>query len=345
MRKIGKLELVRPLSSNPSVPLFEARNGCSGPCTVREPVPGIPIDELIRSGPSRTAEWKVRVVSRICEALAYAHSQEVTHLGLRPASVLVTPGGDVKVVGFGTAPPCASRVEQAALDLYMAPEQIAGSRVDHRADIFSVGALACELFSVEPFSGGHPRHTLETTPHRRPDPASLPQTEYSPRLEAILRKALAHDPDDRYRRMAELHKAMEDLVHNSAEAFFERMLQADSAPARPAQSQASAPAATAANGAPGGSPPDRVQVLYNMALGQAAEGRLEEASKLARAIRRLAPDDPRNNEMTAYLLAEAETAVKAALASSPSGPRARALERRLESLRHPPRCRPVASSV
>ncbi len=70
-----------------------------------------------------------------------------------------------------------------------------------------------------------------------------------------------------------------------------------------------------------------------MALIQAAEGRLEEASKLARAIRLLAPDDPRNDEMAAYLLAEAETAAQAALASSPSGPRAGALRRYLERAR------------
>lgn len=347
MRKIGKFELVRPFASNPSEALFEARGDRLGRCVVLllprlhavgvaqvvpfldgapaiaalrhpniarvhdagiedglpyvviEPLLGMPLDRLIRSRPTPSAEWKVRVMSQVCDAVAHAHAQDVVHLDLRPANVFVTAAGEVKVVGFGVAPLRVtglgiSTIGEADLQ-YAAPEQLAGGSVDHRADVFAAGALAYELFSDRPFRGG------ESTP--------FPETEYSPRLEAIVMKALASNPADRQQRMAQMQKAMDDLLYNSADAFFERMLQ---------------------RGARGRS--ERVQVLYGLALGQATEGRFEEASKLARAIRQLAPDDPRNEEMTAYLLAEAETAVKKALASSPTGPRARVLRQRLERL-------------
>ncbi len=203
------------------------------PCIITEPVQGIEIDALVRAEPSPGAEWKVHVVNQICEALAHAHSRHVIHLDIRPANVFATPAGDVKVMGFGAAPLRAAGVEKAAIGiddvLYMAPEQIVAASVDHRADIFSTGALAYELFSgCQPFAGGSPQEVLDKIQNQRPDPALLPETEYSPRLEAILMKALAQKPGDRYQRIEEMQKAMDDLLRNSVDAFFERMLQAES---------------------------------------------------------------------------------------------------------------------
>ena len=370
MRKIGKYQIARSLVSNHSRHLFEAVDSCLGrclvlqlpglpagaaqvvpfldgapavtalrhpniaqvfdlgiedglPCIVMEPLRGLETDALIRVGSARGAEWKVHVLAQICEAIAHAHGEGVIHLDVRPANVFVTPAGAVKVLGFGAAPLRGVGLESPAVDvedvLYAAPEQIAGSGADPRADVFSVGALAYELFSGRrPFLGGSPQQVLDNILSESPDPALLPETEFSPRLEEIVMKALAPRAEERHQRVTDMQKAIEELRPSSVDAFFERMLQTDG-PARPDTTQTGRP--------------DKVQVLYDMALGQAAEGRLEEASKLARAIRRLAPDDPRNSEMTAYLLVEAETAVRTALASSPPEPRARALRQYLERLR------------
>jgi serine/threonine protein kinase len=369
VRKIGKYEIVRTLSSSRPPRLFEARDLGLGrrvmllvPSVLRAPaesvraflrgtrattslthprvaqvyelgvesglpyivmalVEGTGLDALAGAGPSPSAEWKLHVVDQVCEAIAHAHGQGVLHLDVRPENARVTTSGEVKVLGFGAAPLRSAGFDGKAKGvddvLYLAPEQIAGDRVDHRADVFSVGALAYWLLSGRPpFSGGSPQEVLERIRDRRPDPALLPQTEYSPRLETVVMTALAPDPADRYQHVEEMRKALDDLVQNSVDAFFDRMLQAEGSPRPPDDGK-----------------PDKVEVLYGMALTQAAEGRLEEASKLAKAIRLLAPDDPRNQEMALYLLVEAETAVKAALASSPPGPRAGALRRYLERLR------------
>ncbi len=294
------------------------------PYIAMEAVRGVPLDSLLRSE-ARPAGWKIRVVSQICEALAYAHGQALLHLDLRPASVLVTPAGDVRIIGFGVAP-LRSAVVEADFS-YAAPELIAGRAADHRADIFSVGALAHEMFSDRPFKGGRFAGARNATERRQ---RSLPKTEYSPLLDVIVTTALAEDPADRQQRMVEMCKALDGLVYDSVDVFFERMLQVDRTSAAPAPAEARAHAITAERETGRADEPDRVQVLYTMALGQAAEGRLEEASKLANAIRRLAPDDPRNDEITAYLLAEAETAVESTLAFSPSATNAGDLHRRLE---------------
>jgi hypothetical protein len=347
LQQAGPAQVVPFLDGAPAVTALRHPNiarvfelGIEGglPYIVMEPLPGIETDALVHVAAGRSAQWKIHVLTQVCEAIAHAHGEGVVHLDVRPTNVFVTPAGAVKVLGFGAAPLRGAGFENAALDaedvLYAAPEQIAGGSVDHRAEVYSVGALAYELFSGRrPFPGGSPREVLDEVRNEAPDPALLPPTEYSPRLEAMVVRALARRADDRYRRIADMRKAMEDLSHNSVDAFFDRMLQADRA-APPARAPSGGPRNAAGPGGGGsGGRPDRVQVLYDMALGQAAEGRLEEASKLARAIRRLAPDDPRNSEMTAYLLVEAETAVKTALASSPPEPRARALRQYLESLR------------
>ncbi len=377
MRKIGKFQIVRPLAPESAARLFEARDSAGGrflalllprlragaaqavpfldgaprvvalshpniarsydlgiegdvPYVVMEPVDGTPLDLLAGGAPARrlparrphpspSAPWKMHVLRQTCDAVAHAHREGVLHLDLRPAHVMVTPSGIVKVLGFGVA--SLSAGDGALPDpRYAAPELCDRKPADGRADVFSLGALAHELVAGQTFARGN------ATP--------LAETEFSPRLEAIVARALAEDPDARPQSLAEMQKSLRQLAHNSAEAFFERMLGHDT------------PSPAAACPRPVGVP-DRVQALYGVALSQAAAGHLQEASKLAQAIRRLAPDDPRNDEMRAYLFAEAESAVKAALASA-SGPRARALRQRLESLesrarrgRETPRVRPA----
>jgi serine/threonine protein kinase len=302
------------------------------PYVVMEPVQGVEIGALRCVDPSRGIASQLHVLGQICEAVAYAHGRGVLHLDLRPAMVLATETGEVRVVGFGAAPLRAAGLTAIGADdvLYMAPEQIARGRVDQRADVFSLGTLAYELLAGRrPFSGISPREVLEKMRHEGPDATALPQTEYSPRLEAIVRRAVDPDPDNRHQGVAEMRKALNDLISNSLDAAFERILQ----PGTPASSPADQPGKSGADpGAGSERRQDGVQALYDTALRQAVEGRLEEALKLAKAIRRLAPDDPRNHEMTDYLRVETEAALRAALASSPPEPQARALRQRLERL-------------
>jgi tetratricopeptide (TPR) repeat protein len=262
----------------------------------------------------------------------------------------------VKIMGFGTASlrpvdfsTAELRVEEI---LYVSPEQIVGGAHDERADIFSVGAVAYELFSGRrAFDATTVPAALEAITNGRPDPKALPPTEYSPRLESIVMKALARDALQRYQTIEEMSGDIENLVCETASLFFERMLEnKDNAGA----------AGEIADGGAEGQREDEIQKLYSVALVQAAEGRLEEALKLTKAIRALAPGDPRNDEMMSYLgemkdretaqallatavehvalgnLQEAEASIKESLALYAHDPQAQALWRTLERVKATP---------
>jgi Protein kinase domain len=159
----------------------------------------------------------VRIVRQICKALAAAHEKGVVHRDMKPENVFLT--GDparplAKVIDFGISKLGDSDKPGTALTKtgmimgtpsYMAPEQARGERVDHRADIYAVGAiLYCALTGQRPFDRGDPTATLtavltQDPPRPRSLEASIPEP-----LEMIIQKAMAKRPQDRYESMVEL---------------------------------------------------------------------------------------------------------------------------------------------
>ena len=123
----------------------------------------------------------------------------IVHRDVKPANIRVTAEGEVKIMDFGIAHLQSSTMTKSGLVLgtvhYMAPEQVEGQKVDHRADIFSVGAIAYELIAYKrPFDGDSLTAVMFKIMHDRPGPAArCPETEYSPGLEEIIMKALARD--------------------------------------------------------------------------------------------------------------------------------------------------------
>ncbi|MCC6555898.1 MAG: serine/threonine protein kinase [Polyangiaceae bacterium] len=157
----------------------------------------------------------VRIVRQICKALAAAHEKGVVHRDMKPENVFLTGNlatPDAKVIDFGI-----SKVDDApgtaltktgmimGTPSYMAPEQARGERVDHRADIYAVGAiLYCALTGSRPFDRSEPHATLlavlnEDPPRPRSLEPSIPEP-----LELVIQRAMAKDPADRYQSMIDL---------------------------------------------------------------------------------------------------------------------------------------------
>jgi serine/threonine-protein kinase len=184
------------------------------PYIAMEFIEGTDLEKVIQNREPLTVEWKLDIIRQVCEGLAYAHKAGIVHRDIKPANVRVTNEGEVKIMDFGIAHLQSSTMTKSGLVLgtvhYMAPEQIEGQKVDHRADVFSVGAIAYELIAYKrPFDGDTITAVMYKIMHDRPDPKVLPETEYAPRLQEIIMKALARDVRERY-------PSLDDMRHDLA---------------------------------------------------------------------------------------------------------------------------------
>ena len=132
------------------------------PYIVMDFVDGQSLAELIDSGPMPPARV-IRLVRAVCDGLAFAHAAGVVHRDLKPANIIVTADDLPRIADFGLAQTLDEgdvRLTSTGMAMgtpaYAAPEQMAGKRVDHRADLYALGMTMFELLSggVLPFEGG-----------------------------------------------------------------------------------------------------------------------------------------------------------------------------------------------
>jgi serine/threonine protein kinase/tetratricopeptide (TPR) repeat protein len=156
-------------------------------------------------------------IAQIGDALDYAHSNRVVHRDVKPANILITSDNKVKITDFGIARLDSSNLTQEGQLLgtpnYMAPEQIQGKEVDHRADLFSLGVVLYEMLTRhKPFQG----ENLTVVSHRIVYDHFTPPRDYVHQLptgiEKILARALEKDPARRYQRAREMMDDLRRLV-------------------------------------------------------------------------------------------------------------------------------------
>lgn len=166
------------------------------PHLVMELVEGTSLRDLLAArGPSVRS---VVAVQGVLEGLAACHRAGVLHLDIKPANVLVTVGGGVKIVDFGIARAASDATATiAGTPHYMAPEQYDG-RADERSDVYSVGCLLYEcLTGRAPFEGTMAAQLLAHRSQPRPDPRAV-APDVGDALAAAVTRAMAIDPDERF---------------------------------------------------------------------------------------------------------------------------------------------------
>ena len=154
----------------------------------------------------------VGLLLQLCEALDYAHHKVddagqpmgLVHRDVSPSNVLVTTSGQVKVIDFGIAKAQSAQLRTQTGRVkgklaYMAPEALAGKDLDARSDLFAVGVIAHELVTARPlFAAKNEYQTLMKLQRGEVMPPSTFNQHCPPELDAIVLRALARDPDDRF---------------------------------------------------------------------------------------------------------------------------------------------------
>lgn len=153
-----------------------------------------------------------RIMSELLDALDYSHRSGVVHRDIKPANMILLGDGTVKVADFGVARIESSTLTQVGTVLgspsYMSPEQFMGQTVDGRSDLYSAGVVLYQLLTAEvPFTGAFTTIMHRVLNDDAPPPSAL-NVQVPRGFDAVLRRAMAKRPDERYQTAAEFKQAV-----------------------------------------------------------------------------------------------------------------------------------------
>ena len=197
------------------VTIFDAGEHDGRSYIAMEYVPGETLRSLIRRRAPLPLRRRLELIEGACAGLAHAHRAGVVHLDIKPDNLMLDETGVVKVLDFGIArvlqgDALATRNLSGTLS-YMSPEQIAGKSLDRRSDVFSLGCSSFELLAYWPAYAGSTQEIV-TRITVGPVPRLLDACpDIDPRLDAIIGRAMAVDPADRYDDLEELRVELSRL--------------------------------------------------------------------------------------------------------------------------------------
>ena len=184
-------------------------------------IQGQNLKDKLKEGPLDIDKAK-DIALQVAEGLKEAHEKGIIHRDIKPANIMLTKKGQAKITDFGLAKLTGgvdltktSTVMGTAA--YMSPEQARGDRVDHRTDIWSLGAMFYEMLSVKaPFQRDHEQASIFAVLNDKPTPLSLIRTDIPAHIENVIEKAMAKKIEQRYRNVNGL---IQDLKPSQADSM------------------------------------------------------------------------------------------------------------------------------
>jgi serine/threonine-protein kinase len=183
---------------------------------VLEYVEGCTLRELLEREAPLPFDKAIDLGVQIARAIGYAHEHKIFHRDLKPENIIVSREGQAKVMDFGIAFVAGARrvtwgrlSAQVGTPDYMAPEQIKGSRGDHRTDIYALGTMLYELLAGRPpYEGDNNLAIMNQHVTMSPPPLHYFRKDVPPALEEAIMKAIRRDPDRRWQSMQEFEHAL-----------------------------------------------------------------------------------------------------------------------------------------
>ncbi len=181
------------------------------PFLVMELVDGPTLRDVLREKGPLPAGTALELTRVVLGGLGHSHSAGIVHRDIKPSNIMLTPKGEAKVMDFGIA-----RAAETTSDLtgtatvigtahYLSPEQARGERVDQRSDLYSTGCLLYELLlGRPPFVGDSSVSVAYQHVRETPAPPSQVDPTLSADIDAVIARALAKDPADRYQSAEEM---------------------------------------------------------------------------------------------------------------------------------------------
>ncbi|MDQ4011480.1 MAG: Stk1 family PASTA domain-containing Ser/Thr kinase [Actinomycetota bacterium] len=232
------------------------------PYIVMEFVDGRTLRDIVKTEGPMGEQRAMETMADVCAALDFSHRNGIIHRDVKPANVMITTAGAVKVMDFGIARALADGqgVTQTAAVIgtaqYLSPEQARGEQVDARSDVYAAGCVLYELITGDPpFTGDSPVAVAYQHVREDPTPPSHQNPDVSAAVDAIVLKAMSKNPANRYQSAAEMRTDLIRVLSGQRQLApmvmtdADRTLMLDSAPTvaiRPSRYRPE----------PGGRPPD-----------------------------------------------------------------------------------------
>jgi eukaryotic-like serine/threonine-protein kinase len=177
------------------------------PYIVLEYVSGESLSRILAREKKLSPTRALKLAEEVADALDYAHAQGVIHRDIKPANVIITQDGHAKIADFGIAKLNLAHFTVPGRILgtpaYMSPEQLSGQACDGRSDVFSLGVILYTMVvGHSPFQGDSATTVCFKVTNREPVAASALDLSLPPQLDAVISRAMAKEPTERYQRAA-----------------------------------------------------------------------------------------------------------------------------------------------